>query len=102
MADDVTPPLPGWAYTDGVGYTRDLGPLHLHVWQAPPGAQARYQNPAAFPFSIRLRGFLVTSDWTESEGTSTPIHAMESAERAARTFAEAILADLPALRPEGR
>lgn len=87
MADDTTPPLPGWEYTDGIGYTRQLGPLHLHTWKMP--AQD------AFPWSVRLKGFLVTSCWKECEDTATAIHAMEAAERAARAHAESILRELP-------
>lgn len=99
VAQSKTPAFPPWTFTEGAGWTLTLGELHLHVWQAPETTKARYQDPAAFPWSIRLKGFLVAADWTAGEGTSSPAHSMESAENTARAFAEAILADLPSSRP---
>jgi hypothetical protein len=80
-------PRPGWEFAEGIGYTRVVGPLHLHVWEQHESAVRR------FSWSVRLSGFLVTSCW----GTRAPADAhgaMVAAEAAALFLANSIIEGL--------
>lgn len=77
-------PRPGWVFTEGVGYTRTVGPLHLHAWEQHETADRR------FSWSIRVSGFLLGSQWGKYAPKDAAV-AMEHAEMLARALAESIL-----------